>query len=149
VNPPRQGMESLDLNDGAGWAGMEAYEGILRSGPEGSHRASTPMRVPPRRSLNFQPPHSAGGGGAGEGTRGRATSEAVGGARVPPLPHSRGSTSAATGGSRGCTRRHRGAGPAMGDDILEPIHATPASHVPVDFLNILLFLIPHAQCCLP
>jgi hypothetical protein len=64
---------------------MEAYEGILRSAPEGSHMAPTPVRVPPRRNLNFQLSLS-GGGGAGEGTGGRATSEAVGGARVPPLP---------------------------------------------------------------
>jgi hypothetical protein len=86
VNPPRRGMESLDLNGSTGWADMEAYEGILRSGPEGSHKALTPMRVPPRRNLNLQPPRSTGNGGAGKGTGGRATSEAVGGAHVPPLP---------------------------------------------------------------
>jgi hypothetical protein len=142
-------METLDLNGGAGWAGMEAYEGILWSGPEGSHTAPTPVRVPPQRNLNLQPPRSAGGRGAGKGAGGHATSEAVGGDRVPPLPRPRGSASAATGGSRGRSRRRRGAALAVGEDILEPIHATLAAHVPVDFLNILLFAIAHAQCCLP
>lgn len=125
VNPPRWGLESLDLNDGVGWVGMDGYDGDLRCGPGGSQMGPPPVRVPRRRNLNFQSPRSAGFGEGGDGTGGRATSEAVGGDRVPRVHRGCASASAASArGRRRCCQR-RGAILDVDDDIVHLIHATP------------------------
>jgi hypothetical protein len=33
------------------------------------------------------------------------------------------------------------------DDIVNPMHATPVGHIPVDFLTHLLSCIAHVYCC--
>ena len=149
VNPPRWGLESLDLNDGAGWAGMDGYDADLRSDPGGSQMGPPPVRVPRRRNLNFQQPRSADFGEGGDGMGGRATSEAIGGDRVPRVHRGRASASAASAGGRGRRRRRRGAVPDVDDDIVHPIHATPVGHIPVVVLTHLLSCITHAYCCVP
>ena len=42
VNPPRWGLDSLDLNDGGGWAGMDGYDADLRSDAGGSQMGRLP-----------------------------------------------------------------------------------------------------------
>ena len=117
VNPPRWGLDSLDLNDGVGWAGMDGYDADLRSNPSGSQMGPPPVRVPRRRNLTYEQPPSARFGGGGDDTGGHATSEAIGG--------------------------RRGAVPHVDDDIMNPMHATPVGHIPVVFLTHRLSCIAH------
>jgi hypothetical protein len=130
VNPPCRGMQSLDLNDGEGWPGMDAYEGILRSSPQASHMPPPPVRVPLRCTLNFLLPRSAVGGGGGASTGGRAMSASVGGAHTLPLPRPHGSASDGTSQSRGHSQRRRGPVLAMADDNFDPKDAIHARSSP-------------------
>ena len=147
VNPPRWGLDSLDLNDGGGWAGMDGYDADLRSDPGGSQMGPPPVRVPRRRNLTYEQPRSGRFGEGGDGTGGRATSEAVGGDRVPRVHRGRASASAVEGGGRGRRRRRRGAVPHVDDDIVNPMHATPMGHIPVVFLTHRLSSIAHVYYC--
>ena len=147
VNPPRWGLDSLDLNDGGGWAAMDGYDADPRSDPAGSQMGPPPVRVPRRRNLTYEQPPSARFGGGGDGTGGRATSEAVGGDRVPRGHRGRASASAVDGGVRGRRRRRRGAVPQVDDDIVNPMHATPVGHIPVLFLTHRLSSIAHVYYC--